>query len=139
MTLKTSPSLNTLKHSNPGLRILISVGGWTWSGAFSDVSLTAQSRERFISSAVRFVERYKLDGLDVDWEYPGQPGNGNTFRPEDKRTSLSCSPSFASVSTENRRAFIAACIPPLRPVPPQNSSSTLRWIRFSTTSTPSTL
>jgi chitinase len=77
--------LNTLKHSNPALRILISVGGWTWSGAFSDVSLTPQSRARFISSAVRFVERYKLDGVDVDWEYPGQSGNGNIFRPEDKK------------------------------------------------------
>lgn len=77
--------LNTLKRSNPALKILISVGGWTWSGGFSDVALTPRSRERFISSAVRFVERYKLDGLDVDWEYPDQPGNGNTFRPEDKQ------------------------------------------------------
>ncbi|HMF65321.1 MAG TPA: glycoside hydrolase family 18 protein [Edaphobacter sp.] len=77
--------LNTLKQSNPALRILVSVGGWTWSGAFSNVALTPRSRDRFISSAVRFIERYKLDGLDVDWEYPGQIGNGNTFRPEDKR------------------------------------------------------
>lgn len=77
--------LNTLKRSNPTLKILVSVGGWTWSGGFSDTALTSRSRERFISSAVRFIERYKLDGLDIDWEYPGQPGSGNTFRPEDKK------------------------------------------------------
>jgi chitinase len=77
--------LNTLKRSNPTLKILVSVGGWTWSGGFSDAALTSRSRERFISSAVRFIERYKLDGLDIDWEYPGQPGSGNTFRPEDKK------------------------------------------------------
>ncbi|HEU4636144.1 MAG TPA: glycoside hydrolase family 18 protein [Edaphobacter sp.] len=76
--------LNRLKRTNPSLKILVSVGGWTWSGGFSDAALTPHSRERFISSAVRFVEHYKLDGLDIDWEYPGQPGAGNTFRPEDK-------------------------------------------------------
>lgn len=77
--------LNALKRNSPALKILISVGGWTWSGGFSDAALTPHSRDRFISSAVRFIERHKLDGVDIDWEYPGQPGNGNTFRPEDKR------------------------------------------------------
>jgi chitinase len=76
--------LNEAKRTNPSLKILVSVGGWTWSGGFSDAALTPRSRERFILSAVRFIERYKLDGLDIDWEYPGQPGAGNTFRPEDK-------------------------------------------------------
>lgn len=77
--------LNKLKDQNPSLKLLVSVGGWTWSGGFSDAALTARSRERFISSALRFIERHHLDGLDIDWEYPGQPGNGNTFRPEDKQ------------------------------------------------------
>jgi chitinase len=74
-----------LKQQNPSLQILVSVGGWTWSGNFSDTVLTKQSRKRFIDSVVEFVDRYKLDGLDVDWEYPGMTGDGNKFRPEDKR------------------------------------------------------
>ena len=78
-------TLNNLKRTNPSLRVLVSVGGWTWSGGFSDMALTRQSRARFISSAVRFVERYRLDGVDLDWEYPGQVGNGNTFRAQDKQ------------------------------------------------------
>jgi chitinase len=73
-----------LKQQNPSLQVLISVGGWTWSGNFSDMVLTRQSRKRFIDSVVEFIDRYKLDGLDVDWEYPGMTGNGNRFRPEDK-------------------------------------------------------
>ncbi|HEY0162594.1 MAG TPA: glycoside hydrolase family 18 protein [Edaphobacter sp.] len=77
--------LNTLKRTNPALKILVSVGGWTWSGGFSDAALTPRARARFIDSAVRFIERHHLDGLDIDWEYPGQVGNGNTFRPEDKQ------------------------------------------------------
>ena len=76
--------LNHLRHDNPSLKILISVGGWTWSGGFSDAALTVRSRARFIASAVGFIERNHLDGIDLDWEYPGQVGNGNTFRAEDR-------------------------------------------------------
>jgi chitinase len=76
--------LEGLKQQNPDLKILVSVGGWTWSKNFSDAALTAQSRKIFINSAVDFVSKYDLDGLDVDWEYPGLKGDDNKFRPEDK-------------------------------------------------------
>jgi GH18 family chitinase len=79
--------LNSLKARNPKLKILVSVGGWTWSGNFSDMALTSESRRRFIDSAVDFVERHKLDGLDVDWEFPGQKGLNNVNRPEDRENS----------------------------------------------------
>ncbi len=78
-------ALNSLKHDNPNLTVLVSVGGWTWSGNFSDMALTKQSRGLFIDSAVKFVNKYNLDGLDIDWEYPGMTGNNNRFRPEDKQ------------------------------------------------------
>ncbi|HVT98499.1 MAG TPA: glycoside hydrolase family 18 protein, partial [Acidobacteriaceae bacterium] len=83
-----APNLTTLvalKQQNPSLQILISAGGWLWSGNFSDAALTPESRSRFIESAVAFIEEHQLDGLDIDWEYPGQIGAGNRFRPEDKR------------------------------------------------------
>jgi chitinase len=73
-----------LKKKNPGLTILVSVGGWLWSGRFSDAVLTPASRAKFIDSVADFVTRYNLDGLDVDWEFPALPGAaGNVFRPED--------------------------------------------------------
>jgi chitinase len=76
--------LTGLRARNPELRVLVSVGGWTWSKGFSDAALTAESRQRFCESAVAYVKRHDLDGLDVDWEYPGLPGDSNPYRPEDR-------------------------------------------------------
>lgn len=75
--------LHTLKKINPDLKVLVSVGGWTWSGGFSDAALTEASRRKFAVSAADFVEAFNLDGIDIDWEYPNHPGAGNTYRPED--------------------------------------------------------
>jgi chitinase len=72
-----------LKKENPSLSVLISVGGWSGSGNFSNIALTARSRAIFIDSVMDFLSRNNLDGLDVDWEYPGLPGAGHAFRPED--------------------------------------------------------
>jgi chitinase len=77
--------LNELKKVNPDLKILISIGGWSWSGNFSDAVLTRSSRKKFAKTAVDIVANYDLDGIDIDWEYPGQRGNNNVFRPEDKQ------------------------------------------------------
>lgn len=93
--------LNQLKRRNPGLSVLVSVGGWTWSGGFSDMALTAQSRQRFIDSAVAFLRRHRLDGLDIDWEYPGQRGDDNIHRPEDREN-------FTALLAEARTALDAA-------------------------------
>ncbi|HEX4022289.1 MAG TPA: glycoside hydrolase family 18 protein [Acidobacteriaceae bacterium] len=78
-------ALLALKKQNPSLTVLVSVGGWLWSGRFSDMALTKQSRSLFIDSVVQFIEGYKLDGLDIDWEYPGMAGATNNFRPQDKQ------------------------------------------------------
>lgn len=78
-------TLNQLKRTHPQLKILISIGGWTWSKHFSDISLTSDSRKLFAKSAVDIVNQYQLDGIDIDWEYPGLPGDNNIHRPEDKQ------------------------------------------------------
>jgi chitinase len=77
--------LNLLKGQNPDLKILISIGGWAWSENFSDAVLTDASRKAFAKSSVDIIKKYGLDGVDIDWEYPGMMGEeGNVFRPEDK-------------------------------------------------------
>jgi chitinase len=91
-------ALNALKKQNPSLTVLVSVGGWLWSGNFSDTMLTEQSRKTFIDSVVAFIEKYDLDGLDIDWEYPGLAGSTNHFRPEDQQN-------YTAVLKELRQRF----------------------------------
>ncbi len=87
-----------LRKKHPHLKLLVSVGGWTWSKGFSDAALTAKSRKVFVDSSVAFVRRHDLDGFDVDWEYPGMVGDGNVFRPEDKEN-------FTALMAELRAAL----------------------------------
>lgn len=77
--------LNQLKNTNKNLKILISVGGWTWSDKFSDLALTESSRATFANSVVEFLVKYGIDGVDIDWEYPVAGGlSKNTKRAADR-------------------------------------------------------
>ncbi|WP_018971426.1 glycoside hydrolase family 18 protein [Rudaea cellulosilytica] len=64
-----------LKADHPRLRVMISVGGWG-SGGFSEAAATAQGRQRFARSAAAMLRAQHVDGLDVDWEYPGHHESG---------------------------------------------------------------
>jgi len=78
-------------HNGPAykhLKLIISVGGWSWSGNFSDAASSPENRWRFAASLRDFVNAYDLDGADIDWEFPtGDPDNcglaGNVCRPAD--------------------------------------------------------
>ncbi|WP_291785034.1 glycoside hydrolase family 18 protein [Cecembia sp.] len=81
----SGPKLEALvrqKSRNPNLKVMIACGGWGADG-FSDMALSADSRAKFIQSAKEFIEEYQLDGMDMDWEYPGISGAGTMARPED--------------------------------------------------------
>jgi chitinase len=77
-------ALAELRREHPHLNILISIGGYTWSGGFSDAALTPDTRRRFAESCVALMARYGFDGLDVDWEFPVEAGLERTGRPEDR-------------------------------------------------------
>ena len=95
--------LKKLKARNPNLKILISIGGWTYSKYFSDAASTDAKRKAFVSSCVNMFLKGDLpmvdgfggpgsaagifDGIDIDWEYPGSPNGhvGNHYSPADKQ------------------------------------------------------
>ncbi|MFT6795615.1 MAG: chitinase [Maribacter sp.] len=72
------------KNRNPGLKVMIACGGWGADG-FSDMALTEEGRSKFIASASEFIVKYKLDGIDMDWEYPGISGAGTMARDVDTK------------------------------------------------------
>jgi chitinase len=77
-------TLVSLKQISPTLEVVVSIGGGAHSGAFSDIALTPESRSRFVASCLTLIEKYGLDGVDIDWEYPAQPRKDGNFRPDDK-------------------------------------------------------
>lgn len=66
--------LMAIKHHNPNLTILPSIGGWTLSDPFYKMHDSAKRRV-FVQSVREFLETWKFfDGVDIDWEFPGGKG-----------------------------------------------------------------
>ncbi|RZQ61040.1 glycoside hydrolase family 18 protein [Amycolatopsis suaedae] len=100
--------LKKLKAKHPGMKVLMSIGGWSFSKYFADVAKTDAARKKFVRSCIDLYIRGNLpvrddwgtgrpgggpgtaagifDGFDLDWEYPGGGGlEGNHVDPNDKQ------------------------------------------------------
>ncbi|WP_079132726.1 glycoside hydrolase family 18 protein [Streptomyces nanshensis] len=87
--------LQKLKEKHPGLKVLWSFGGWTWSGGFAEA---AKNPAAFAESCHSLLEDERwaglFDGIDIDWEYPNACG-------------LSCDESGREAFTEVTKALRA--------------------------------
>lgn len=48
-------------------KVVIAIGGWSDSNYFSGAVSTSSRRKTFVNNIVAFVNKYNLDGVDIDW------------------------------------------------------------------------
>ncbi|MBW0480768.1 hypothetical protein O181_020483 [Austropuccinia psidii MF-1] len=68
-----------IKQTHRHLKLLLSIGGWTYSANFAPATDSPAKRQKFADSAISILENYGLDGLDIDWEYPNSDDEAERF------------------------------------------------------------
>lgn len=68
-----------MKKKNRHLKLMLSIGGWTYSPAFHPVVVNHTLRENFVKSSIALLEDYGLDGLDIDYEYPSNDAQARGY------------------------------------------------------------
>ena len=83
-------AIYNLKKQHRHLKVLLSIGGWTYSPSFHPVVVNPALRAKFVESSVKLLEDFGLDGLDVDYEYPSDNSQaiGYVALLEEMRTAL---------------------------------------------------
>ena len=63
-----------LKKKNPNVKFMLALGGWKDSevSKYSKLLASEEKIDNFVRHAVKFLQRYGFDGLDLDFKYTGQ-------------------------------------------------------------------
>jgi chitinase len=80
--------LVSLKKKNPRLKVALAFGGYGGCKTCSNIFAVAANRKAFAQSVLAILQQYKLDGIDIDWEYPAidEGPAGHPWSPADKQT-----------------------------------------------------
>lgn len=64
-----------IKRQNANCRVVLSIGG-AFADFFCPAVRTGENRRTFAEACAALCEDYSLDGIDLDWEFPGIPHCG---------------------------------------------------------------
>ncbi|KVD51419.1 chitinase [Burkholderia ubonensis] len=145
--------LRKLKLKNPQLKVLIALGGWTWSKNFSTAAASDASRQALVSSCIDLYIKGNLpqqenaggqgvalgvfDGFDIDWEYPVAGGlPTNHYSAADKQNFTLLLAEFRrqldALGQQNKRRYylsaaLGAGVDKIRNTEPSNYGAYLDW------------
>ncbi|KAK2733938.1 hypothetical protein FQN57_001921 [Myotisia sp. PD_48] len=69
-----------LRYQYPQLKVILSIGGGgAGSQHFATVTANPVALARFVETAKGLVDRFGLNGLDIDWEHPSNPQEGANY------------------------------------------------------------
>ena len=72
-------SVVALKSKNPKLKVMLMIGGWGGhADGFSEMAKSDAKRTAFCQSVKSLLDKHKLDGVDIDWEYPTVSADNET-------------------------------------------------------------
>lgn len=74
--------MSELKKLNPELKVILGIGGLKREG-FSEMASDKNKRKRFVKQCKDIISEYNLDGIDLDWEFPGTDKGGHTASEND--------------------------------------------------------
>jgi GH18 family chitinase len=97
-------------------KILVSIGGWTLSRFFAEAA-SAGKRASVASSCANFIKKYKLDGIDLDWEFPISGGNSADYE-------------INAASTEEEKNAVRAIMPMLHRTASNETQGDNDYINF---------
>lgn len=68
--------LVSLKSQNSNLKIIAAIGGYNEMLVpfWSSMAANSASRSNFARNCLQFIQKYNLNGIDIDWEYPNFSG-----------------------------------------------------------------
>lgn len=76
--------ISDLKKKYPDLKVIFSVGGSKYEG-FSEMAKDKRKRLSFARSCKAVIDSLNLDGISLDWEYPGTSEGGHSSSADDTR------------------------------------------------------
>lgn len=77
LLLKAEPNVVQLAHAK-GVKVMVSLGGWSLSKNFSGIAADPVKRKYFAEQCVELLNYHDFDGIDIDWEWPTFVGNNGT-------------------------------------------------------------
>ncbi|HEY2036961.1 MAG TPA: glycosyl hydrolase family 18 protein [Steroidobacteraceae bacterium] len=113
---RTFAALRALRKQHPGLRLILSIGGWDQAPQYSDIALSDRSRGRFAASCLQtFLVGQGFDGIDLDWEFPVH-GGMNRSRPQDRADATALAREFRreldALGRKNQRHYYLTAATP---------------------------